>query len=253
MDINKSILEKIRLLRVEGKYGEVYTALKNLIESRNPEAILEAVKLMILVKQFDIAINNFQFLLLNNKEIMKDEPELIYRLETLKPGLIPFDILISHSTREGEWVSLYREKKIDTMYPAHICGCEVHNFGHIVYNISNICMSCKKAYIIQIVGTLLVHKEYFCPHCFARQMINFDFIKAFIENNHTNLIGGNVSNLNMKICHMQKTINESYLNSDIPSLVSYLNQDFIFLMNEMIINHVLTKNRPLEGNQHRTD
>jgi hypothetical protein len=234
-------LKHIRLLRHEGDLNEAANAIQPLLNSTAPEVIVEIVRLAIMLNRFDVANQLFQSLL--SKGDFEDycEIELLCRLDAQAKGAVPPHFLAAQRLEStSDWVVRYLSGRIDKIYLAGIQSCQVNNrTGWILYKFTIRCVSCNTVHKIQLVGTLLLKKIYFCPRCFAKLEITFDIISTFLRTHCTCFLGAAVENIDKKLITLAQSITE--ISSDAQALVSYLNQDYIFMLCQIVVSELLKK------------
>lgn len=240
MGNNLKPLQHIGLLRLGGDLVGAVSAVQPLLASREPEVVVEVVRLMVLLNKFDDAIKYFQMLLSKDQIENHCEIELLYRLEAQVKGSVSPRYFAVRPASKADWIAHFWSDKIDKTYSPDIRSCQVDNFlGRIHFKFTNVCSSCATVHTIQLIGTLLIDKYYFCPRCFAKHEVTFEATSNFIRHRYANLLGKDVEAIDMKVIGLAQSINE--VSSDAPPLVSYLNQDFIFMLSQIIVSSLLKK------------
>lgn len=166
------------------------------------------------------------------------EWECLLRLK-ISLGQIPIAELDSLQTKDSpKWYLEFEQTGNDPLYELTPESCAVScTEGKVDYNFAAKCKSCDYDLQIVIGLTFLVYREFLCPVCFAKLSFDYEAIKGFVETKMPRQFSKHLIKLDDKFINLQNELTlDSVVGEQFPLLCRYLNQDYLFLLNQIIFN-----------------
>lgn len=167
------------------------------------------------------------------------EPAIYNRLKL--SGADIHQLTENSDVQAPEWVVQHLETGQDPTYDTVFLDYNIRCFdGSIHYDFKCQCNSCGQKYDLTIASTFLVWRDYFCPSCLAAIVVNYDIIKAFLQGQTASIPQHLTASLDRNLRKLQYELDEDAMKGECYPLISrYLSQDYVFLMNQFIINRLV--------------
>lgn len=211
----------------------------------NPALLIELIRLSVLKKDKSFLKNYLnQFEQFPEYKRRMDE-DIFLRLHLSFPDSFNRDKKIDILPKPYTWLNEFKQTKTDKIYDVEVSNCSVYikNFTH--YKITGICQSCNESHTQVLKGTIIVHKNYFCPVCLARQRLTFTEIRRIIRKKYPQFLmefpKDFKEDYELKIRRLAKKLNQSSGNTSIPLLMRYLNQDIISVLNQLSLKSIVRR------------
>ena len=246
----KQALKNVTRMREKGIIEESILLLNKLLKVHfsDGRVLVEEIKLLLLRQQNEHAYKCYMVLRqLPNANSFR-EVEYLLRLKiVMSEHQIP-EIELVDIENSSKWVVCYQNNGTDPLYPVKITDWLVTcNQGPVCYNFVGQCPSCNSTYQFPVHMTLLIEREFLCPVCLARQMVNYETIKMAIEKKtaESKYTDEEKYRLDQKLHEMRKQLNSDAMDGDnFPRMCSHLNINYLYMVNQLIIGELLP---PEEG------
>ncbi|MFQ5638781.1 MAG: hypothetical protein ACE5IR_12385 [bacterium] len=241
--MNPKELETLEQLRLQRDFKTALSLLKDGLR-RYPQSgavLQEAIKISLLAHKNQQAHKFFQHLCGLPDATRWFEAEYLLRLHLSVQGMEMQECEQLQPKSNAKWCDTYRFRGVDPLYKATItlAGFEC-KMGPINYDFTLRCASCDVCHRLQVQRTLLIRREFLCPGCFARQFIDYSIIKHFLTNALAKIPADELRKADEKIHQLQNQFNIGATSDPrLPLICRYLNQDYIFMLNEVLLKRWL--------------
>ena len=195
--------QELKNLRAKGKFEEATLLVAKAIKGKRPsaEALVELIKLMLLMGKPQVAEQTYRALSKMSPEAVIREPECGLRLQMVVKGRgadfeskKDFELL-------GGWTQELLTTGVDPVYPVKIteCSLEFNDQQCGIYQLNCSCASCHSAFSITVSTSFLLYREFLCPLCLSRQVIDFENLRGFIDENLSFLMGDQVDRMDQAL------------------------------------------------------
>ena len=226
--------------RKQGMLEQAVAKLPELLQDHPTEGsvLVEGIKLMLLHQEFDGAYSLYLRLKTLPDAGQFWDIEGLLRLQLATRQEIP-EIELTKINGAADWVTLYQADGSDPLYPVKLVDYKVIcNRGPVTYFFAANCPACNSTYQFSVRMTLLIDREFLCPACLARQQVDFDIIKPFLEKRFAT---GNSTNLSIneldKVMHTMKAqlTADALAGERFPLICRYLNIDYLYVLNQFVL------------------
>lgn len=241
---DKLMLTRCIQQRQAGKYVSTFEELKALLKRYplNGLIVSEIVKLLILRNEHERAYQLYLKLSKLPESAAPLEPGCLLRLQIALSG-IPISSLdgINHDQHPG-WSRTYLQDGVDPLVEFQISDVLVSCIsGTVDYTIVGACGSCGQQQEVSLYRTFAVWREFLCPVCFARLLLEYELLKCFLEKKYGGLMQG-VYALDDKFRKIQYRLDVDAVKGEAFTRLSrYLNQDYVFILNNFLIRRLKLK------------
>ena len=212
MRMNPIDFHQLRQLRVEGKFEEATLVIASAIRGKQPsvEALAELTRLMLLMGKVSVAQRTYETL--QKMSVPGDvlEPECAIRL-----SLMAGDKLLDGSgfkeARLSRWATDFINDGIDKRYPLRIqeCSLAFNEQQCGIYELTCVCGSCDSEFITTISTSFLLYREFLCPLCLGRQLLDYDNLRQFVETEFRDLVEPGVSRMDYALKSAEMALEDS--------------------------------------------
>jgi len=139
------------------------------------------------------------------------------------------------------WLRSYFKTGKDSMYDTELVQYKIScHTGQTAYDFICRCPSCQKNYNTRIEMTLLLLREYYCPHCFARLKLDSEQLYNFLKNAAKEIPDNTLRNADIALRKLQFELDQAVsFENETPQLARSLAQDYVFVVNEFIVNRII--------------
>lgn len=203
---------QLRRLRLEGKFEEATLIIASAIRGKQPsaQALAELIRLMLLLGKVSVAQRTYETLQKMGASGDMLEPECAIRLNLMldKSSLNASDF---DAVALSRWASDFIHDGIDKTYPLSIreCSLAFNEQQCGIYDLTCVCGSCDSEYIATISTSFLLHREFLCPLCFGRQVLDYENLRQFIETDLEELVGSNVRRMDHVLKSAEMALEDS--------------------------------------------
>lgn len=239
-----SELENVIRLRREGQVGAALAQMTRMLEHAPPDApvLVELIKLLLLSQQNDSAYSAYLALRRLPNAYLFWEAEYLARLEICLDGRDVPEFKLPNLRSSAQWTEIYKAEGVDPLYDVSIVGCSVF-FGMDQsgkYLFACNCSSCNSRYPVTVYTSFLIYREFLCPSCLARQVIDYDTIKQFVENRLSFLVNDQAYALDYELKRIEIELEDDILNNgNLPLLCKTLYTDGTIIAIRSVLNRVL--------------
>lgn len=236
-DENKRLNRLRRLIRAS-RYQDALESIRslNLQQEENAPLIGETIRLLLLLNETENALKCF--LVLNSL------PERLRRIE--EEVLVRLEICIGRQVERSRlqvvpatysWLHCFKEDLEDRIHVPPMTGCNVVNNARTYYHFGLECPCCGQEYSLCLVGSLLVHKEFLCPVCLARQLVTAENIRDYVTRTHPALTGDVIYPSTLAFLELRGRLDSD---QSLSPVARQLSQDTSFAINQLIINEEMS-------------
>ncbi len=229
-------LDRVKELCLCGEMAAAVSAVTELLRGnpQEPRVLHEAVKTYLLSGYAEQALELARHLPV---EPHSGESGYLLRLR-----LLGVDVPVP-DTHAPQWWRDYEASGTDPLHDTEFEDMSVRcDDGTIHYTFGCRCPACGSSYAMTIGMTFLVRREYYCPHCFARLLIDFSLIKRFME--RCRLPGRNRRReaIDVQLRRLQFDLDRDAVAGErYPLICRNLGQDFVFFMNHLLVNRIISE------------
>ncbi|MBK7047623.1 MAG: hypothetical protein IPH48_14185 [bacterium] len=247
-DNHQETLDQLRAARLAGQLtlalGGVSKALA--APGVHPAVLAEAIRVLILAGKADTAAR-LRLLLTGAENRTADhdlEPAAVARLALqlgqpeLLAGLPAVD--------SPPWLVRLQADGEDIRAPFAIGDLRVTVVnGPAVYTLVGACPWCGQVRRFELGVTLLVHMSSLCLACFGTFELTWDGLRTFIRARFPDLVDARASAGDVELVeHVRSRLLES---DEVPEIVRMLGQEYLFLLNELLVRRLMTEAAPPAG------
>ena len=236
---DQHILTHTQSIRLSGKFHAAVQHLNPIVARhlQNPEVVLEALRLVILVQDhvqikqlFDLAMSTPTVAPYMTSELyLRALSEMKQPLPTTLP---PF------AGDNNDWVTKQlagEDSTVDFQIQDLSLNCSTGP-THFYFDVS--CSCCQHTFQINLYASLFVQKETRCPKCLGLGSFDFDEIKNYLSHHKQIMTGDEIEKYESALIDLQHRVG-AYNNEDVPLICRSMNQNFIFYFNNLVSKRLL--------------
>lgn len=239
------VLNELKGLTGQGEHQEALNLLMDYFrENSHPKVLAETIRLSLLLNKNAQALKLFFHLYKTDQWQEFIDANILLRLKLS----FPHDRIVQRCELNpsfgGKWVASYLQKKKEKIYPANLTEWQLTcGDGRSYYNFQSKCLSCGHQHLVSVYMFFLIHREYLCPNCLAKQVLDYEILKSFFETDHVyKQLAGQVDIYDDKLIQLRVTLNNDSLSAnEYPLLCQYLNIDYVFIFNQLIMNRLFAQ------------
>lgn len=238
-------LKETRLLRIKGEFAKALTLINNLLREypQEPSVLVEAIRLSLILEENQQASKLYTHLQKLPNWQTHLEPEILLRLRLIAKNPSWAGAAAIHFSEGSKWCRTYARDNEDPIFPANLkewnLACKD---GMTTYTFTSQCLSCHEKHQIHVHMSFFIYREYLCPLCLARQYIEYELIKKLVTKRSSNISFAKLHTLREHLGNLRSELNYDSMNrNQFPLLCQYLNIDYIFILNQIILKRLLQK------------
>ena len=207
----------------------------------------ELIRLLILLGDENKLINILDGYLIQPEQSISIDEDVFFRLSYSFPNIDKNKYAHQIKTKSFNWINDVKNKKVDNPSTPEITRFTITFKNFAIFHLTCKCNSCDEKYFQRIKGTIAINKNYFCPFCLSKQVITSIQLQKEIQENYRDFLietdEKNNNDIDLKLAELIKSVNQIQEgNNKIPLLFQYLNQDALFLFNQVFLENYQRKN-----------
>jgi hypothetical protein len=239
------VVEDIAKLRINGRLHDALLGINKVLGQcpQDSGVLAETIKVCILCQQNDLAWNLYLRLRTNADAFRYWEAEYLTRLKISHGDCELPELALLDRHNGTNWLRAYEEEGVDTLFPVMITNCSLDfNEETAIISFNANCTSCGLNQYLQAHRTFLIHREFLCPGCFARQLFNYDNIRTFLEKEFSRATTLDTAQLDDRLYQMGLDLNEDALEGKhFPLISRYLNKDYVVRFAQILIDKLYVR------------
>lgn len=235
-------MAQIRILRNQGKYEEAFGILNQFLKMSATDAtvLVEAVRLSIVLGALEQALKLFRHLQMLPDWQQSLPGEIWLRLKLLLPEEFTAGAADVSMADGASWCEQYHKDGKEFVYPANLVGWEIRcSDGTTTYIFESQCQCCREKHRVPVQMSFFIYREYLCPQCLATQYIDYELLKERVTKQDSRVTSTAVHRLDGYLRNLRNRLNFDTLEkNEFPSLCQYLNIDYAFMLNQIILRRL---------------
>lgn len=207
----------------------------------------EIIRLLILLGDENKLIKIIEGYLTHPAQNISIDEDIFFRLTCSFPKIDKNKYAHPIKTKSYSWINEVKNNKVDNPSNPAIKRFTITFKNFSIFHLTCKCNSCDEEYFQIIKGTIAINKNYFCPFCLSKQVITSLQLQNEIQENFRDFLietdEVNNGEIDLKLAELIKSVNQIQEGKiKIPLLFQYLNQDALFLFNQVILENYQRKN-----------
>ncbi|MCG8605214.1 hypothetical protein MJD09_09475 [bacterium] len=237
-----AMLDKIESLRTSGDVQRAASEINKIIKTQSTHCptLVEAIKIYLLNDAAPQASKLYS--LVRHLPEASDfwRMEYLLRLKLSSKNLPVPEIEQLDKEDCALWCHEFWSTGQDPLYAFTLTNYAATCFdGTVTYDFTGECSSCRSEYHTHVYMTFLIHREYICPICFARQLLDHEMIREFMSHQLSATANEKIEDLDQTLRRIQFELDlDAERSEGFPMLCNYLGQDYVFALNEFLVGRM---------------
>ena len=240
----KQTLKNVIRMREKGLIEDSILLFNELLKDHSSDGrvLVEGINLSLLREQNEQAYNFYMALKqLPNASTFWGVEYLLRLKIVMSEHQIPETELVN-TENASKWVVRYQNSGTDPLYPVTIKNCSITcPYGAVTFNFIGNCSSCKSNYLFFVHQNILISRDFLCPVCLARQSVDYEIIKTYLEEKfaYPNASNLGIDQVNRKVREINDKLNvDAVGGKQFPLFCKYLGAEYSCLLSQFIIERL---------------